>query len=122
MRVEMVGGILDVALSGVLTREDLAQVGARVSVLDNPAEQMPSRLIDLSGISEVEFSYETVAQVIDQRRGVTLRNSIKSALVAPMPLHMGFARMFQTLNDHPQITVRIFSDREAALLWLASDG
>jgi hypothetical protein len=27
--------------------------------------------------------------------------------------------MFQALNDHPQITIEVFSDRETALLWLA---
>jgi hypothetical protein len=31
---------------------------------------------------------------------------------------MGMARMFQTLNDNPQITIQIFEDEAAAVIWL----
>jgi hypothetical protein len=39
--------------------------------------------------------------------------------VAGRPIGKGYARMFQALNDHPQITIEVFSDRETALRWLA---
>lgn len=33
-----------------------------------------------------------------------------------MPL--GYARMFRILNEHPQVTVRIFEDETEARAWL----
>jgi hypothetical protein len=33
---------------------------------------------------------------------------------------MGFARMFQILNEHPQVTVRIFEDETSARAWIAT--
>jgi hypothetical protein len=45
----------------------------------------------------------------EHRKAQTLANPVKSAAVAPQPVHVGFARMFQTLNEHPQITIEIFS-------------
>jgi hypothetical protein len=43
---------------------------------------------------------------------------VRTALVAVTPVQLGIARMFQTLNDHPLIELRVFSDREAAVAWL----
>ena len=37
----------------------------------------------------------------------------RSALVAKRPVHYGFARMFQMLNDNPRIQIRIFATAEA---------
>ena len=45
---------------------------------------------------------------------------IKSALVALKPVHFGFARMFQMLNDNPRIQIRIFGNLEEAQQWLRS--
>jgi hypothetical protein len=45
---------------------------------------------------------------------------VKSAIVAPMPVQVGFARMFQILNDHPQIEVQLFATLAEAEAWLVS--
>ena len=47
-----------------------------------------------------------------------LANPIKTAILASNLVQFGFARMFQALNDHPQIVVAIFGDDEDALRWL----
>jgi len=51
---------------------------------------------------------------------VRLKNYIKSAIVANNPSQFGFARMFQTLNDNPQIEIRIFPAAESAMEWLTA--
>jgi hypothetical protein len=48
-----------------------------------------------------------------------LANPVKTAIVAPKPVHVGFARMFQILTDHPQIIVEVFATVVAAEAWLA---
>ncbi len=35
-------------------------------------------------------------------------------------MQFGVTRMYQTLNDHPQITTGIFRDRDAAFAWIAT--
>jgi hypothetical protein len=37
-----------------------------------------------------------------------------------MPMHVGFARMFQILFDHPQIEVQLFATPAEAEAWLAN--
>jgi len=61
-----------------------------------------------------------VNALAERRRTVALQHPIRSAIVAPTPVSFGFARMFQTLNDHPQIAISIFSTVEAAEAWLVS--
>jgi hypothetical protein len=60
--------------------------------------------------------------VAETRRRATLRNPVKSAIIASDIVRFGFARMFQTLNDNPQIVVAIFGDDESASQWLRLAG
>jgi hypothetical protein len=46
----------------------------------------------------------------------------KSAIVAKDVAHYGFARMYETLNDHPQVVIGIFSDEADAMRWLEEPG
>jgi hypothetical protein len=43
---------------------------------------------------------------------------IRSAIVAAKPVHYGFARMFQMLNDNPRVLIRIFGTLPEAQQWL----
>lgn len=119
VRSELVGEILHVTFSGLLTREDLGRVGEQVLEIEGPDGFLHPRLIDISSITAASIGFDAVSRLTDQRRGVTLPNATKSAIVAREPLQLGFARMFQNLNDHPQITVEVFRDRAAVMSWLA---
>lgn len=46
---------------------------------------------------------------------VPFPNDFKSAIIVSTPVQRGMARMFQSLNDNPRITIRIFDDEAAAL-------
>ena len=53
-----------------------------------------------------------------RRKATFLKNSIKSAVVAPRPVSAGFSRMYQMLNDHPQVQIEIFGAEDDAVAWL----
>jgi len=59
-----------------------------------------------------------VLELAAARRARTFPNSFRSALVVAREVQKGYARMFQTLNDHPMVQIRIFEDWEAAERWL----
>jgi hypothetical protein len=52
------------------------------------------------------------------RSKAQIKNPIRSAIVAILPLQIGLSRMFQILNEHPDIHVEIFQNREDAMTWL----
>ena len=112
-------GVLRVDFSGVVTNQDLGQLFGDVSRLEATWTVMPHRLADLRAIERLEIDFPGVLGVAQARRRHTFPNSFKTAVVATATVHFGIARMFQTLNDHPQITVSIFGSVEDALTWLA---
>jgi len=56
-----------------------------------------------------------------RRKASRLRNSVRSAYVVRTRAYFGMVRMFQTLNDHPQIEIRIFAETEEAEAWLREE-
>jgi len=49
---------------------------------------------------------------------IVTAEAVKSAIVAATPVQVGYARMFQMLNEHPSVTVEIFGDLPTAVAWL----
>jgi hypothetical protein len=105
-------------LTGIVTREDLSEIGRQTAELEDSLTVMPNRLIDMTGIESIAVGFTEVHELAERRRARTYPNGFKSALLISSELQKGYARMFQTLNDHPSIRLEIFSDRAAALAWL----
>ena len=114
------GGLLRVVFSGTVTNSDLAGVADAAAHIEASWAVVPNRIADLRSIEQLDIDFTGVFAMAEARRQVRLKNPIKTALIASDPVHFGFARMFQTLNDHPQIAIAIFRDEEQALQWLQS--
>jgi stage II sporulation SpoAA-like protein len=110
--------MIRVTFSGVLTDQDLATIGSAVDDIERDRNPVPNRLTDMTGVTEMKISYPDVKALANRRRVLEFPNDFKSAIVVGTPVQRGMARMFQTLNDNPRITVQIFDDEPAALAWL----
>ena len=117
---ELIGELYHVTFSGVLSVADLARTAEEMKSIDAIFARSPSRIVDMSGITGVSIGFDAISELAEVRSTSTVQNPVKSALVAPGQLQMGFARMFQTLNRHPEVTTQVFRDRESALSWLAA--
>ncbi len=117
-RLTWEGEILCLELSGAVGEADFRALGPEFLRLETSRAAAPDRLTDLSGATSSSLSFTEIAALADLRKQQRFGNAFKSAVVAPRPVQYGFARMFQTLNDHPQITIRVFRDRASALAWL----
>jgi hypothetical protein len=113
------GQYLYARLFGVLTPDDLVTLVDEYERVEDAAAESKDRIADLTPLDEVEIAFPDVLLLANRRRNRTFTRRVKSALVARKSLHVGFARMFQTLNEHPQIDIRIVPSMEAALKWLA---
>lgn len=112
--------LIRVTFAGVLTGGDLAYVASAGDDIEGGLDPVPNRLSDLTNVTEMQVAYPDVKGLADHRRVLRFPNAFKSAIVVRTPVQMGMARMFQTLNDSPQITIQIFEDEAAALDWLGS--
>jgi hypothetical protein len=116
--LRMDGEIFVVELLGAVTSQDFLNIATEVLAFERSCPVTPNRLTDLSGIAEIGFDYELMTSLSRMRRSSPPANPIRSAFYAPTSLQYGAARMFQTLNQHHNVTIEIFRDRQAALEWL----
>ncbi len=112
------GPILVVRFFGIVTESDLVGSADDVIALEDRGRNTRPRLTDLREVSDSPIGYAEVANIADRVGHRPLSSAIRSAFVVDRPVQLGFARMFQTLNQHPQVTVGIFEDEATARQWL----
>jgi hypothetical protein len=115
------GGYLQLRLFGVLVADDVREVTAQMQVMETAPGGAKNRITDLTGIDQVAFGFPEVLVIAKRRTDIELPSDVKSAIIARRPVHVGFARMFQTLNENPRIDVRIVERLEDALRWFEGD-
>jgi len=117
-RIAIEPGLIRVIMYGALTREDLDGIASAADDIERDRDPVPHRLADMTGVTEMQVAYPEVKTLAEHRRTIVFPNEFKSAIVIRTPVQRGMARMFQTLNDNPKITIQIFDDKAAALRWL----
>jgi hypothetical protein len=112
---------LRVIITGRLTRDEVVAVGLAVREIETASERVPDRLTDVSGVEINELTGEDIQNFARRRREARYPNRFRNAILAPQPAQYGYARMFQTLIDHPDIDTQVFSDEVAAIGWLTAE-
>jgi hypothetical protein len=115
-------GLLKIAFFGTLTNDDLARGAQEIAAFEATCDVVPHRLSDVRSVERLEIDFRSILSFAEDRKRRRFPNPFKSAVVASDIVHYGFARMFQTLNDHAQITIAIFGDDATALQWLHVSG
>jgi hypothetical protein len=116
--IRMADQYLDIRLHGTLTDKDLVSLGDAVLAAETATLVTPFRVTDMASVDRLEVGFNEVLALADRRRATPVSRPIRSAIVVGNPVQYGMARMFQTLNDHPMITVEMFHDRAPAIEWL----
>jgi hypothetical protein len=113
------GKIWRITFSGVLASGDLINAARELAQIEGSHPVVRHRLTDLRSITDIPIGFFEINELAKRRLALKFPNKFKSGIVADAPLSFGFARMFQTLNDHPQISIQIFSTENEALAWLS---
>jgi hypothetical protein len=108
-------------LTGELTEQDLRGFAAAADEIEGARDPVPHRITDMTGVTDFKIAYPDVQALAKHRRMRIFPNAFKSAIVVAGPTQFGMARMFQTLNDNPQIKIEIFNDHASALAWIRNE-
>jgi len=108
-----------ITFSGTLKARELQAALKQLEAMEAASVTLPPRLIDLSSVEKSEITAEDVQAVAAKRKSRRFPNAFRSAIVAPEPAQYGYARMFQSLTDHPDIRLRVCDDITQATTWLA---
>lgn len=110
--------LVTIELQGGLSMAELLQAVQDLQALEASLDPTPDRLILVDAITTFEFNFDRMETLGEMRRKAVIRNPVRSAIVAGNDLQYGMARMFQSLNSHPNITVEVFRQESQARLWL----
>jgi hypothetical protein len=109
---------LRIILHGALTRQELNRLADALAAIDMQRAVALHRLIDMRRVIAPYLTYPDVQAYTARRQARPVANAVRLAIVASRPIHLGFARMYQNLNEHPQMAIEIFATVEAAETWL----
>jgi len=118
--VVMEGTRMFIRVRGTVTAEELLDLVDQVAALESAQPTAPDRITDVTEVEAMNAGFPEMLGLAQRRRAAELRNPIRSAVVTSNDVQYGMARMYQTLNDHPQITLRIFKSLSEATDWLDS--
>ena len=104
---------------GVMTAADLFAMAGEVRAIEQMRAVPRNRLTDLSQVTDIQLTVDDILAYVDDRRRFWHAHPLRSALVAPRALSLGFARMFQTFSE--QAAVELFPTLAEAETWLAAD-
>ena len=114
--------LLRLTFHGNITSADLARLSGELADAESQSEVSLNGFADLSAAVGVNLDFDQMLVFAEKRRVTPLKNRVRTAIVAPKDIQFGFARMFQTLNTHPKVTVKVFRDAPSAMQWLDGAG
>ena len=113
------GDYLLARIFGVVTPADLDRFAEEGAIAEEATPTSMDRITDMTAVERFDVGYPAISNLASRRRVRRFSKPIKSAIVAGDAIQFGFARMFQTLNDHPQVEFRLFGSIAEAKAWLS---
>ena len=110
--------IVELTFHGKVTADDFRELMKLFQDLESRLPVSPDRISDLSDASLTELSSDDLVKFAASRGRATLKNKIKSAIIAPGPGQFGLSRMFMAYNHNPDIEIKIFKDSAGAYDWI----
>lgn len=101
-----------------MSRETILPLVAQVEALEKLYPQGFARFSDLSGLSEVTLSADTIREIARMRVEAYSGPEVKSAIFSPDPLAYGIMRIYAALMHPSPINVQTFYKTAEAAAWL----
>jgi hypothetical protein len=120
-KYEYKNDILFVIFPEILSNNDFHLFNEEIEIIEKKYPVVPNFLVDLKNITTFNGDYNSIQKLAKQRREKIFPNQIFEAIVVSNDLQMGFARMYQTFNDNPHLTIKIFKDEVKAIEWIKSN-
>jgi hypothetical protein len=118
---EYKNGILFVTFPETLSDNDMRLINKEIEIIEEEYSVVPNFVVSLNNVKTFIGEYFSVQELARQRAEKTYPNNILEAILVTNDFQMGFARMYQTVNSNPQLTIKIFKDEAKAIDWIKSN-
>jgi hypothetical protein len=105
---------------GTLSNEDIRGVLKDGLTADGKELEYPNRLEDMRKLRGIQLRFDDLMGFAETIRTIRLPRTVKTAILTGNPLQYGIARMFQSILEHVQMNIKVFSNEEEASHWLSA--
>ena len=120
--VTVTDAILFARLHGVFTPQELNHLAAEAEIAEASHPVSLDRLTDLTAVERFEVGFREIYYFAIRRSSQRFSRVVKSAIVVQEPVQHGIARMYEALNENPQIQIRILRSIAEAKEWFCPEG
>ena len=110
--------LIEVTIQDEVTLDMLLQYWREFAELEASSDVCRNVLTEFRGIQGWHLDSAEMRHFAALRTRMTLKNHVKSAIVATRDVDFGMARMFELALQNPAIEVRVFRDMLSARQWL----
>jgi hypothetical protein len=114
-------GILFVTFPETLSDNDFSLMNEEIGAIEKEYSVVPNFIVNLTNVRKFNGDYLSVQKLAKHRAETIFSKNILEAILVNNDFQMGYARMYQTVNDNPRLTIKIFKDEAEAIQWIKSD-
>jgi hypothetical protein len=113
------GAVLFARLFGVFTAQELNHMADEAEIAEASHSVSLDRLTDLTAVERFDVGFREIYYFAIRRSAQRFSRVVKSAIVVRDPEQHGIARVYEALNENPQIQIRILRSVTDATEWFA---
>ena len=113
------GAVLFARVFGVFTAPELNHLATEAEIAEASHPVSLDRITDLTAVERFEVGFREIYYFAIRRSAQRFSRVVKSAIIAQEPVQFGIARVYEALNENPQIQIRILRSVTEANEWFA---
>jgi len=113
------GAVMFARLFGVFTAPELNHMAAEAEIAEASHPVSLDRITDLTAVECFDVGFREIYYFAIRRSAQRFSRVVKSAIVVHDPEQQGIARVYEALNENPQIQIRILRSVTEATEWFA---
>jgi hypothetical protein len=113
------GATLFARVFGVFTAPELNHLATEAEIAEACNPVSLDRITDLTAVERFEVGFREIFYFAIRRSAQRFSRVVKSAIIVQEPMQLWIARVYEALNDNPQIQIRILRSVTEANEWFA---
>jgi hypothetical protein len=113
------GRVLFARIFGVFTAPELNHMADQAEIAEASHPVSLDRITDLTAVEHFDVGFREIYYFAIRRSKQRFSRVVKSAIIVDEPVQFGMARVYEALNENPQIQIRILRSVTDAVVWFA---
>jgi hypothetical protein len=113
------GAVMFARVFGVFTAPELNHMATEAEIAEASHPVSLDRITDLTAVERFEVGFREIFNFALRRSAQRFSRVVKSAIIVQEPVQFGMARIYEGVNENPQIQVRVLRSVTEATEWFA---